>query len=169
MVRRSSSMMPILSVLRGRPSSVLDAVEQLVGEGDFVRPVHLRLDDIDRAGAAVARPAVRPESRAARSGRDRGVEDAFRHRRRRRGRGRASSVIRWPTLRTSIRLRPGSVERRRRRARYRRGRRSSRRVNVLPPLSKVVGERRPSSGRASCDSRRPCPRHRRRRSNLRSP
>ena len=33
---------------------VLDAGEQLVGEGHFVRPVHLRLDDIDRARAAVA-------------------------------------------------------------------------------------------------------------------
>ena len=33
---------------------VLDAVEQLVGEGDLLGPVHLRFDDVDRAGAAVA-------------------------------------------------------------------------------------------------------------------
>ena len=33
---------------------VLDGGEQIVGERDFVRAVHLRLDDVDRAGAAVA-------------------------------------------------------------------------------------------------------------------
>ncbi len=33
---------------------VLDATEQLVGEGDFLRPVHLRLDDVDAAGARIA-------------------------------------------------------------------------------------------------------------------
>ena len=58
LVRRSSSMMPIFSVLRGRPSSVLDAGEELVGEGDLLRPVHLRLDDVDRAGAAVRQRPV---------------------------------------------------------------------------------------------------------------
>src|SRR5690606_22052113 len=33
---------------------VFDATEQLVGEGDFGRAVHLRLDDVDAAGARVA-------------------------------------------------------------------------------------------------------------------
>ena len=32
---------------------LLDAPEDLVGEGDFLGPMHLRLDDIDRTGAAV--------------------------------------------------------------------------------------------------------------------
>ena len=32
--------------------------EEIVGEGDLVRPVHLGLDDIDRAGAAVAERAL---------------------------------------------------------------------------------------------------------------
>ena len=36
---------------------VLDRGEQIVGEGDLFRPVHLRLDDVDRAGPAVARMA----------------------------------------------------------------------------------------------------------------
>ena len=52
MVRRSSSMMPILMVLRRQAEHVLDAVEQLDGEGDLLGAVHLRLDDVDRAGAA---------------------------------------------------------------------------------------------------------------------
>ena len=64
MVRRSSSMMPILSVLRGEPQRVLDAVEQLVGEGDLLGPVHLRLDDVDRAGAAVPEAVRCPSGRA---------------------------------------------------------------------------------------------------------
>ena len=54
-VRRSSSIRPSLMVLRGKAEHVLDGGEQIVGECDLVRPVHLRLDDIDRAGAAVAR------------------------------------------------------------------------------------------------------------------
>ena len=36
------------------PEQRLDAGEQLDREGDLVRPVHLRLDDVDRAAAAVA-------------------------------------------------------------------------------------------------------------------
>ena len=48
---------------------VFDAREQLVGEGDLVRPVHLRLDDVDRAGAAVAAIAPALRDRAARSAR----------------------------------------------------------------------------------------------------
>ena len=33
---------------------ILDLGEQLAGEGGFLRPVHLGLDDVDRAGARVA-------------------------------------------------------------------------------------------------------------------
>ncbi len=66
-VRRSSSMMPILMVFLGMPSKRFDAVEDLDGEGDFLRPVHLRLHDIHRAGAGVHAPALRCRHRAARS------------------------------------------------------------------------------------------------------
>ena len=45
----------------------LDAVENLDGEGDLFRPVHLRLDHIHRAGAGILPPAVRRRHRAARS------------------------------------------------------------------------------------------------------
>ena len=53
-VRRSSSMMPILRVLRACPG-IFDAVEQLAGEGDFVGAVHLGLYDVDTALRGVAR------------------------------------------------------------------------------------------------------------------
>ena len=39
---------------RRHAQQLLDATEQLVGEGHFERPVHLRFDDIDAAGARVA-------------------------------------------------------------------------------------------------------------------
>src|SRR3954466_7890950 len=61
-VRRSSSMMPILRVWGPpplpecpfwgwglQPEHVLDAPENLVRMRDLVRPVHLGLDDVDRA------------------------------------------------------------------------------------------------------------------------
>ena len=57
-VRRSSSMMPILRCVAGKPEHVLDGAEQLVGEGDLVGPVHLGLDDVDRAGAACCERAL---------------------------------------------------------------------------------------------------------------
>ena len=108
-VRRSSSIRPILIVLRGKPEQLLDRGEQVVGECDLVRPVHLRLDDVDRAGAAVARTVAALEIVQ----RDQAGDHARRARLPapdvRRGRARRRSVIRWPTLRTSIRLRPGSV------------------------------------------------------------
>ena len=54
--------MPDLHGVARQAESVLDAGEELVGEGDLVGPVHLRLDDVDRAGAAVARRACRCRS-----------------------------------------------------------------------------------------------------------
>ena len=70
--------MPIFKVLRGKPQRIFGAVEQLAGEGDLISPVHLRFDDIDRAGAAVADAAralqvVHGDERG-----DYAVEDAFR-------------------------------------------------------------------------------------------
>ncbi len=38
------------------PQQVFHGIEQAVGEGDFVRSVHFRLDDVDRAGRAVDAP-----------------------------------------------------------------------------------------------------------------
>src|SRR6476619_1669740 len=38
----------------GQRKHLLDAAEQLTGQRDLVGAVHLRLDDIDRTGAAVA-------------------------------------------------------------------------------------------------------------------
>ena len=38
----------------GQTQHVLDTAEQLDGERDFLGPVHLRLDDVDRTGPAVA-------------------------------------------------------------------------------------------------------------------
>jgi hypothetical protein len=58
LVRRSSSMMPSLTVCFGQAEQLLDAAEELVGEGHLGRAVHLGLDDVDAAGAAVAMPAL---------------------------------------------------------------------------------------------------------------
>jgi hypothetical protein len=51
LVRRSSSMMPSLTVFLGQAQQLLDATEQLAGEGHFGRAVHLRLDDVDEPAA----------------------------------------------------------------------------------------------------------------------
>ena len=108
-VRRSSSIMPDLDRVARQAEQVLDRVEQLVGERDFLRPVHLRLDDIDRAGAAVAERARWRRGRAARSAlvttasrMPSGASPPS-------GSRIAGVVIRWPTLRTNSRLRPGQV------------------------------------------------------------
>ncbi len=76
-VRRSSSMMPILTRMARQAERVLDAAEQLVGEGDFFRPVHLGLDDIDRAGAAVPQPAQALQVVKRDQAGEHGVEHAF--------------------------------------------------------------------------------------------
>src|SRR5690606_23144213 len=54
---------------------LLDATEQLVGEGDFVRAVHLGFDDVDAAGARVA--LALQVMHGDQAGAD-GVHDAFR-------------------------------------------------------------------------------------------
>ena len=59
------------------PQQVLDAAEKFVGELHLIRPVHLGLDDIDRAGAAVAKGA-RPLQVAAGDERAHGgIEETF--------------------------------------------------------------------------------------------
>ena len=66
-----------LERVAGKPQHVLDAAEQLVGEGHLVRPVHLRLDDVDRAGAAVAQRALALQVVHRDQRRDGGIEDAL--------------------------------------------------------------------------------------------
>ena len=77
-------------------------------------------------------------------------------------------VIRWPTLRTSISERPRSSNVAPSGAVY-----SAVWIEFpdesLAALGDLLLRGRPSSGRASCGMPRPCPRHRRRRSNPRSP
>ena len=162
-VRRSSSMMPILSVWRGRPSSVLDAPEQLVGEGDLVGAVHLRLDDVDRARAAVAqrsrghcRSCIATSAVTAASRMPSGISVAGRRRAPRRctcgGRrcARASGCGRAGVSVAAVRARVDPV-------------------GVEPALdargrpSRSCRSACRSSGRASCGRPRPCPRRRRRR------
>ena len=58
---------------------LLDPAEQFAGQRDLVGAVHLRLDDIDRAGAAVAGLAVALEIVDREQAGDRGVEQAFRN------------------------------------------------------------------------------------------
>ena len=143
LVRRSSSMMPSLTVLAGRPSSCFDAAEQLAGEGHFGRAVHLRLDDVDRAGARVADAVAGPcaSGRAARwsvvttaSRMPSGISLPPSYR-------IAGLVIRWPTLRTNSSERPCSVTSPPPSAPVysRSGFRP--RVKVLPPLVDLLGQR----------------------------
>src|SRR6201999_2611156 len=61
---------------------VLDAAEQLAGERDLVRPVHLRLDYVDRPGAAVGqRPVAVAGLQAVNRGQagEQRILDAFEH------------------------------------------------------------------------------------------
>ena len=78
-VRRSSSMMPIFMRVVRHLQQLLDAREDLDREGHLVRPVHLRLHDIDRAGARILAPAVRPDVVQRDQRGDRRIHDAFRH------------------------------------------------------------------------------------------
>ncbi len=66
-VRRSSSITPTLIVCRFSPSRSSTASNRRVGERRLVRPVHLRLDDIDRPGARVGEPTQPLEIVASRS------------------------------------------------------------------------------------------------------
>jgi hypothetical protein len=56
---------------------VLDGVEQVVGESDFFRSVHLGFDDIDRTLAAVAMAAKARQILHGNRAGDDGVHDAF--------------------------------------------------------------------------------------------
>lgn len=71
--------MPIFMVLGGHAEQRFDAAEDLAGEGDLVRTVHLRLDDIHRAFtrvlAASSRAYVIERDRAG----DDGIHDALGH------------------------------------------------------------------------------------------
>ena len=49
---------PDLDGVAGQAEQILGAVEQAAGESGFLGAVHLRLDDVDRAGGAVG--AARP-------------------------------------------------------------------------------------------------------------
>ena len=78
-VRRSSSMMPTFMVFSGSPSIFSTRPEQLAGQRDLVGAMHLRLDDIDRPGAAVAGLAVALEVMHRQQAGNRGIEQAFRN------------------------------------------------------------------------------------------
>ena len=108
-VRRSSSMIPTLMVSRRQAEQLLDAAEQLDGEGDLVGAVHLRLHDVHRAGARVR------QLRARRAGRRRLPSAVMIASRMPSGTSlpsrssTASVVIRWPTWRMNSSERPRSV------------------------------------------------------------
>ena len=142
---------------------ILDAGEQRVGEGDFVRAVHLRLDDVDRAGARIAqRPGVVQVVQRDQRG-DRGIQQPLRdlaavgiqHR-------VGVHVMADIAHQHQAAARQGQRAAARLRGRCGRcaGGASScgRPSRTSPPACR-------SSGRASCDRPAPCPRHRPRRSN----
>ncbi len=78
-VRRSSSMMPTLSVYRGRASRSSTRREQGIDERDFLGSMQFGFDDVDRtrarilAGACAAQIVQRDERC------DRGVDECFRN------------------------------------------------------------------------------------------
>ena len=71
--------MPTFMVFSGSAEHLLDPAEQFAGQRHLVGAVHLRLDDIDRAGAAVLRLRVALEVVDREQAGDRGVEHAFRN------------------------------------------------------------------------------------------
>ena len=78
-VRRSSSMMPILMVLCGIFSVFSTRAKISDRELHLVRPVHLGLHYIDRAGARILVPAVRADVMQRDQRGDHRVHDALRH------------------------------------------------------------------------------------------
>ena len=76
-VRRSSSMMPILRVFRLSPRASSIRCEQLDRGGDFLRPMLLRLDDINASRPAVAILSLALEIVNGGQRRDHGVEKTF--------------------------------------------------------------------------------------------
>jgi len=60
-----------------KAEQVFDRVEQVVGEGAFLRPVHLRLDDVDRAFARIAEAGLAQHVLLADRASDQRIHDAF--------------------------------------------------------------------------------------------
>ena len=141
-VRRSSSMMPILRVLRGRPRASSTRPNSVVGEGHLLRPVHLRLDDVDASRRGCCAGALPLAGRAARSATVHSASRmAFRRSRLPSVSVTASVIMWWPTLRTSIRLRPGRVSVAAVRRRVGAVGVQPARRSCLPPFSKLAAER----------------------------
>ncbi len=147
--------------VRGEAENLLDPTEDLVGEGDLLRTVHLRLDDVDRS-ATVGRQARHRAEHG-----DHRVEQTFVHRfaiaieHGRCGHEMSDVADQHHSTATPGQLRPiGSGE----------GTVCSEATSEglsrswSPPPSAC-----PSRGRASCDRRAPCRRCRPRRSSPRSP
>ena len=61
----------------GQPQHILDAGEKRIGERDFVRPVHFRLDDVDRTVTAIARTRNTLEIVDRDQRGDRGIQNGF--------------------------------------------------------------------------------------------
>ena len=159
-VRRSSSMMPIFSVWRGRDRACpRPRPNSVVREGDLVGAVHLGLDDVDRAGAAVADRSAPCRSCIA-------IERASRRRRGwppgSRARRRQHRVGEHVVADIAHQHQAAALQRaaRRRPARCRRRSGLSRRSTRAAALLEASPTGRRSSGRASCGRRRPCRRHR---------
>ena len=76
-VRRSSSITPTLMVWRGRPSKSSTASNSRLVKAASSGAMHLGLDDIDRAGAAVDERLWRFRSCKADQAGDDGVQNAF--------------------------------------------------------------------------------------------
>src|SRR5690554_494424 len=68
-----------LQGVAGQAQQVFHPVEQLIGEGHFLGAVHLRLDDVHRAGAAVPAAGVALEVVDGNQAGDDTVHDAFGH------------------------------------------------------------------------------------------
>jgi hypothetical protein len=66
-----------LDRIAAQTEHVLDRGKEVIGERHFLRAVHLRLDDVDRAGAAVARRAGPLDVMERDEAGDRGIENAF--------------------------------------------------------------------------------------------
>ena len=100
-------MMPIFSVLRGEAQQALDRGEQFAGKADLLGPMHLGFDDVDRAGPRIAPRAGAAQVVQGDERGHRGVDEGLRY-----GftfQGDGVGIMWWPTLRTSIRLRPGRI------------------------------------------------------------
>ena len=166
-VRRSSSMMPILIVFGAMPSIVSTRPKSSDGESDFLGAVHFRLHDIHGAFARIRAAAVRADVVQRDQAGDRGIHDALRH----------LVAVGVEDCRIGHQV-ADIAHQHQRAAAHLEGRAVRRGVveigiepacEALAALGHFLGRGRPSSGRASCDRPRPCPRHRRPRPNPRNP